>query len=165
MTATPHQTQHQTEITVDPDVPLVRITREFDATPAQVFRAHTDPDLVVQWLGPRSVTMTIDQFDCRTGGSYRYLHTQDGEEYAFHGCFHEVRPNEVIVQTFTYEGMPDGVALERLVLTDLGNGRTRLTATSLVDSFEGRDGFVASGMEVGVNEGYEKLDELLAAGK
>ena len=68
------------------------------------------------------------------------------------------------MQTFTYEGMPDGVALERLVFEDLGDGRTRLTSTSLVDSFESRDGFVASGMEVGVREGYERLDELLAAG-
>ena len=106
--------------------------------------------------------MRIDQFDCRTGGSYRYVHTSGGEEYGFRGCFHEVRPNELIVQTFTFEGMPDGVALEKLVLEDLGNGRTRLTATSLVDSFEGRDGFLASGMESGVNEGYDKLDELLA---
>ena len=66
------------------------------------------------------------------------------------------------MQTFAFEGMPDDVALERILLEDLGNGRTRLTSTSLVDSFEGRDGFVASGMEVGVTEGYEKLDELLA---
>jgi uncharacterized protein YndB with AHSA1/START domain len=104
----------------------------------------------------------VDHFDCRTGGSYRYVHTQDGVDYGFHGCFHEVRPNEVIVQTFTFEGMPDGVALERLVLEDLGGGRTRLTTTSLVDSFEGRDAFLASGMEVGVREGYERLDALLA---
>jgi uncharacterized protein YndB with AHSA1/START domain len=81
--------------------------------------------------------------------------------YGFHGCFHEVRPAELIVQTFTFEGVPDGVALERLVLEDLG-GRTRLVATSLVDSFEGRDAFLASGMDVGVREGYERLDELLA---
>jgi len=153
---------HETQIIADPDVPLVRIIREFDAPPEKVFRAHTDPELVVQWNGPNGMEARIDHFDCRTGGSYRYVHTQDGEEYAFHGCFHEVRPNEVIVQTFTYEGMPDGVALERLVLEDLGNGRTRLTATSLVDSFEGRDGFLASGMEVGVREGYERLDAILA---
>ena len=89
--------------------------------------------------------------------------SSDGEEYGFHGCFHEVRPSELIVQTFTFEGVPDGVALERLVFEDLGDGRTRLTATSLVDSFEGRDAFVASGMEEGVREGYERLDELLAA--
>ena len=153
---------HQTEIAADPAVPLIRITREFDAPPAKVFRAHTDPDLVVQWLGPRGLEMRVDHYDCRTGGSYRYIHTHDGEEYGFHGCFHEVRPDEVIVQTFTFEGVPDGVALERLVLEDLGDGRSRLTATSLVDSFEARDAMLSSGMDVGVNEGYERLDELLA---
>jgi uncharacterized protein YndB with AHSA1/START domain len=106
--------------------------------------------------------MQVDHFDCRTGGSYRYLLTSDGNEYAFRGCFHEVRPSELIVQTFTFEGIPDGVALERLMFEDIGNGRTRLTATSLVDSFEDRDAFVASGMEQGVREGYERLDEVLA---
>ena len=159
MTSTTHR---EAQITADPDVPLVRIVREFDAPPEKVFRAHTDPELVAQWMGPKSMQNRIDQWDCRTGGSWRYVSLHEGEEYGFRGCFHEVRPNELIVQTFTFEGMPDGVALEKLVLEDLGNGRTRLTATSLVDSFEGRDAFVASGMEVGVNEGYEKLDELLA---
>ena len=156
--------RHETEIIADPDVPLVRIVREFDAPPAKVFRAHTDPDLLVQWLGPRHTEMRIDHFDCRTGGSYRYIHVSDGQEYAFRGCFHELRPSELIVQTFTFEGMPDGVALERLVLEDLGDGRTRLVATSLVDSFADRDAFLASGMEVGVREGYERLDDLLSAG-
>ena len=158
MTAT---STHETKIVADPDVPMVRITREFDAPPARVFRAHTDPDLLVRWLGPRDIQMRIDDFDCRTGGSYRYVHRQDGEEYGFHGCFHEVRPSELIVQTFTFEGEPDGVALERLVFEDLGDGRTRLTATSLVDSFEARNAFLASGMDVGVRESYERLDELL----
>ena len=143
---------------------LVRITREFDAPPAKVFRAHTDPELVAQWMGPRSTENRIDQWDCRTGGSWRYVSVHEGQEYGFHGCFHEVRPDELIVQTFTYEGEPDGVALERLVLEDLGDGRTRLTSTSLVDSFAGRDAFVASGMEVGVREGYARLDEVLARG-
>ena len=154
---------HETEIVSDPDVPLVRITREFDAPPAKVFRAHTDPDLVVQWLGPRDHEMRIDHFDCRTGGSYRYLHLSGGNEYGFHGSFHEVRPAELIVQTFTFEGMPDGVALERIRFDDLGDGRTRLVSTSLVDSFADSDAFVASGMEDGIREGYERLDELLAA--
>ena len=129
---TPPSSTRETTIELDTEVPLVRITREFDAPPAKVFRAHVNPDLVVRWLGPRGLEMRIDHYDCRTGGSYRYIHSQDGEEYAFRGSFHEVRPDEMIVQTFTYEGMPDGVALERLVLTDLGDGRTRLTATSLV---------------------------------
>jgi uncharacterized protein YndB with AHSA1/START domain len=154
----------QTEIVSNPDVPLIQITREFAAPPEKVFRAHTDPELVPQWLGPRDVTMTIDHYDCRTGGSYRYLHVRGDEEYGFHGSFHEVRPSEVIVQTFTFEGMPDGVALERLVLEDLGGGRTRLTATSLVDSFEARDAMMASGMDDGIRQSYERLDEVLATG-
>jgi len=157
-------TTHETQIIADPDVPAVRIIREFDAPPEKVYRAHVDPELVTQWMGPRSTRMCIDQWDARTGGSWRYTAADENGEYGFYGSFHELRPNELIVQTFTFEGMPDGVALEKLVLEDLGNGRTRLTATSLVDSFEGRDGFIASGMEVGVNEGYEKLDELLARG-
>lgn len=151
-----------TEIVVDPHVPLVRIAREFDAPPAKVFLAHTDPQLVAQWNGPNGTEMRIDHWDCRDGGSYRYLHVIDGEEYGFRGCFHEVRPNELIVQTFTFEGMPDGVALEKLVLDDIGDGRTRLTGTSLVDSFADRDAFVASGMEHGVREGYERLDTVLS---
>lgn len=153
---------HETAIVSDPDVPLVRITREFDAPAASVFRAHVDPDLISRWLGPRDLVMTIDHWDARSGGSYRYIHSRPGEDHAFHGCFHEVRPDELIVQTFTYEGWPDAVALERLQLQDLPGGRCLLTVTSLVDSFEGRDAFVASGMEDGVIVGYERLDELLA---
>lgn len=155
---------NQTEIEIDPDVPLVRLIREFDAPPEKVFRAHTDPDLFVQWNGPRSLHTDLLHWDCRTGGSWRYVMQRDGEEYAFHGSFHDVIENELIVQTFTFDGMPEGVSLEKLVLEDIGGGRTRLTATSLVDSFEARDGFVASGMETGIQEGYQKLDELLAAG-
>ena len=150
-----------TRIDVGTDLPTIRITREFDAPRSKVFRAHTDPDLVRQWLGPRGLEMTVDRWDCRTGGEYRYIHSRDGEEFAFHGSFHEVRPDEVIVQTFTYEGMPDSVALEKVVLEDLGNGRTRLVATSLGDSFEARDAMIASGMEHGIVEGYERLDEVL----
>jgi uncharacterized protein YndB with AHSA1/START domain len=151
-----------TRIDVGTDLPTIVITREFDAPRSKVFRAHTDADLVSRWLGPRGLEMTVDRWDCRTGGEYRYIHSRAGEEYAFHGSFHEVRPEELIVQTFTFEGMPDSVALEKLVLEDLGNGRTRLVATSLGDSFEARDAMVASGMENGIVEGYERLDEVLA---
>ena len=153
----------ETQILVDTEVPLVRIIREFDAPVEKAFRAHTDVELFRQWNGPRGYKMDVPHFDCRTGGAYRYIHTTDtGFVAAFYGSFHEVRENELIVQTFTYEGVPDGVALEKLHFEDLGNGRTRLTSTSLVDSFEDRDAFLASGMETGVKEGYEKLDELLA---
>lgn len=152
----------QTEIIIDKNVPLVRIIREFDAPTEKVFRAHTDPALFIQWNGPLGSEMQIDYFDCRSGGSYRYVINSSGFEAGFRGCFHELRPAALIVQTFTFEGVPDGVTLERLVFEDLGNSRTRLTATSLVDSFEDRDAFVASGMESGVREGYERLDEVLA---
>src|SRR5215217_6370222 len=151
---------HDTQIHVDSKVPLVRITREFDAPAAKVFRAHTAPELFARWNGPRGMETRVDHHDCRTGGSYRYVMVRNDEEHGFRGCFHEVRPDELIVQTFTFEGAPDGVALEKLVFEDLGGGRSRLTATSLVDSFEDRDAFVASGMEGGVRDGYEKLDEL-----
>lgn len=153
---------HETEITVDPEVPMVRISREFDAPADKVFRAHADADLYARWAGPHGMETRFDHHDFRTGGSYRFLSACDGEEFAFRGCFHEVRPGELIVQTFTYEGVPDGVALEKLTFADIGDGRSRLVSTSLCDSFEGRDAFVASGMEVGVREGYERLDEILA---
>ena len=154
---------HQTEITIDPEVPIVRITREFNAPPKKVFRAHTDPELISRWLGPRRHEMRVDTWDCRTGGSYRYVHASNGNEFWFHGSFHEVRPGELIVQTFAFEGTPDAVALERLTFEDLGDGRTRLSGTSLVDSFEDRDAFISSGMEQGLRESYERLDELLSS--
>jgi uncharacterized protein YndB with AHSA1/START domain len=160
-TQMPDTTHHDTEIVVDPDVPLVRITREFDAPPEKVFRAHTDPELIVQWLGPRDLEGEILTWDCRSGGEYRYVHRRGDDEFRFHGCFHDVRPSELIVQTFTFEGMPDHVSLEKMTLEPLDGGRTRLVATSLCDSFEDRDAFVASGMDTGVIEGYERLDDLL----
>jgi len=158
MTMTP-----ETEITADDNVPVIRITREFDAPLAKVFRAHADPELLARWLGPRDLEMTIDYFDCRTGGAYRYVHRRGDDEFGFYGSFHEVRPNEVIVQTFTFEGVPDGVALEWARFESLADDRARLTVTSLVSSFEERSAILASGMEHGVREGYAKLDELLGS--
>jgi uncharacterized protein YndB with AHSA1/START domain len=151
------------QIEADPKVPAIRMTRDFVGTPDQLFRAHTDPELFARWVGPNSIDTRIEHWQARTGGSWRYVATHDGAEFGFHGCFHEVRPDR-IVQTFTYDGEPDGVSLETLWFEDLGDGRTRLHAQSLVDSFEGRDAWLRSGMEVGVNEGYAKLDALLADG-
>jgi uncharacterized protein YndB with AHSA1/START domain len=156
-------TMTEATIEADPTVPIIRITREFAATPEQLLRAHTDPELYARWAGPDSVGTRIDYWDARTGGSWRFVNTRGDEEYGFRGTFHEIRPDR-IVQTFTYEGDPDGVALETLVFEDLGNGRTRLRAQSLVDSFDGRDAWLRSGMETGVNEGYAKLDRLLSDG-
>jgi uncharacterized protein YndB with AHSA1/START domain len=153
-----------TTIEADRTVPIIRMTRDFQATPEQLLRAHTDGELFKQWVGPNSTQTRIDHWDARTGGSFRFVSiTDDGTEYGFRGCFHEVRPGR-IVQTFTFEGEPDGVALETLWFEDLGDGRTRLRAQSLVDSFEGRDAWLSSGMETGVEEGYAKLERMLADG-
>jgi len=153
----------ETTIEADPKVPVIRMRREFTATPEQLFRAHTDPELFAQWVGPDGMDTRIEEWDARTGGSWRYVSSRDGQEYAFRGCFHDVRPDR-IVQTFTYEGQPDGVALGTVWFEDLGNGRTLLRSQSLSDSFEDRDAWLASGMEVGVNDGYAKLDGMLANG-
>jgi len=163
MTTTMNNTNEAT-IEADPTLPIIRITRDFAATPAQLLKAHTDPDLFARWVGPNGTETRIVEWDARDGGAWRFAGTgRDGEEYAFRGCFHRVG-DDVIVQTFTYEGEPDGVALETLRFEDLGDGRTRLHAQSLVDSFEGRDAWLRSGMELGVNEGYAKLDAMLASG-
>jgi uncharacterized protein YndB with AHSA1/START domain len=159
MTTTPTQASIEAET----EVPAITITRDFRATPAQLFRAHTDPDLYARWIGPHDVGTVIDHWDARDGGSWRFRNTRGEEEYAFRGCFHTVRKDR-IVQTFTWEGLPDDVSLETITFTDLGDGHTRLTTTSLCDSFASRDQWLASGMETGVHDGYAKLDALLEDG-
>lgn len=155
-------------IEADPEVPMVRITRDFHATAEQLHRAHTDPEVFAAWVGPHDLSTRIDHWDARTGGSWAFTNIRgegsEAEEYRFHGCFHEVRPDR-LVQTFTWEGMPDGVSLETMTFEDLGDGWTRMHSTSLVDSFEAREGMLQSGMEVGVNEGYATLDRMLEAGE
>jgi uncharacterized protein YndB with AHSA1/START domain len=146
------------------DMPSITLSRDFAATPAQLVRAHTDPDLLVQWIGPDGMQTEIDYWDARTGGSWRYVAGREGERFGFHGSFHEVREDR-LVQTFTFEGFPDSVALETMWFEDLGDGRTRLHVQSLFDSYEARDGMLSSGMEVGANDGYAKLDRLIADGK
>lgn len=150
-------------ITADPTVPAIHITRDFRATPAQLVRAHTDPELFARWIGPREMTTRIDHWDCRTLGSYRYLNVRGEEEYAFRGTFPLVTEDR-IVQTFCWEEMPEAIALETMHFEDLGDGWTRLHCFSLAGSFEARDGMLASGMETGVQDGYDKLDELLLDG-
>jgi uncharacterized protein YndB with AHSA1/START domain len=152
----------KTQIDAPAGVPFVDITREFDAPLELVRRAWTDPDLVKQWLGPRKYEMVIEQWDARAGGAYRYVHRDDaGNEFGFHGVFHSNDPDNM-VQTFEFEGMPGHVSLDRLQLEDIGGGRTRAHIHSVFQSLEDRDGMVQAGMGDGVNEGFERLDELLA---
>lgn len=155
-------THPETIIDAPAGVPWIDIIREFDAPPEQVYRAHVDPDLVTRWLGPRDLEMTVDGWDASTGGRWAYSHRRGEEVYEFFGSFHELRENERIVQTFTYRGSPDGVALEIAAFEALPGGRTRLVNRSIGSSVEERDAMVASGMEHGIVEGYEKLDDLLA---
>lgn len=166
MTSTSTSTAPEALIEADPDLPTVRITRSFDAPLERVWRAWTDPELVKQWMGPRLVTMEIDTWDMRTGGSYRYTAHRDGEEIAhFYGSIHRVQEHDYITQTFGFEEMPEAVDLETATFRDLGDGRTEVDILAVVFSMEARAGMLASGMEVGVNEGYAKLDEMLADGR
>ena len=160
-----HQ-HHQTTLNAPPGQPMVEIIREFDAPRERVYRAHTDPELVKRWLGPRRLTMRIDEYDIVRGGSYRYTHVdEDGTEYGFWGVVHDARSPELITQTFGFDGAPDDATFDKMTLEDLGDGRTRLRIVSVMHDVSARDAFLASGMEGGMNEGYERLDELLAGGE
>lgn len=157
-------TQHnKTIVTVEPGKQEIVITREFDAPRELVFKAFVDPELLVQWLGPHGLTMTVEKFEPRNGGSYRYIHTdKDGNEYGFHGVFHEIAFPERAIQTFEFEGLPEKghVALDTARFEALPGGRTKVTTVSVYQSVADRDGMAQSGMETGVNQGYERLDEL-----
>ncbi len=155
--------KNKTTITAEPGKQELFITREFDAPPELVFKAHTDPDLFVQWIGPRDLTTTLKAFEPVSGGQWRFIQKdKDGNEYGFHGVFHEVS-QERVIQTFEFEGLPESghVTLETMILEALPDGRTRLTAQSVFQSVTDRDGMIHAGMERGVNEGYERIDELL----
>lgn len=153
---------NETTITAQPGTPFIEVVREFDAPRERVFRAWTDPELVPQWLlGPRGMTMKLFEFDASPGGSYRYVHTDDSGEYRFHGVFHNVVPDELIIQTFEYEGTPNQVSLETMTFEDLG-GRTRVHSRSVYTTVENRDAMIASGMENGVRESMRRLEEVLA---
>lgn len=150
-----------TKIIAPPGVPQTFITREFAAPRELLFRAHTDPELLAQWLGPRALTTTIEHFDVRHGGIWRYVsRDDDGNDYGFHGVFHGTPSPDGIVQTFEYEGAPGHVCLETATFEEQG-GRTLVRQSTVFQSVEDRDAMIESGMEIGVNEGYERLDELL----
>ena len=150
------------KLVVPEDVPFVDAEREFDFPAAAVFGAHSDPEVFRRWIGPRGESTRIDEFDCRPGGTYRFVQQgNDGREHAFRGVFHTVRENAFVLQTFEYEGYPDIVTLEFSTFEDLPGGRSRLTGRSVYPSVEARAKFLADGMEAGIAAGYEQLDEML----
>ena len=151
------------EIIVNPGSLEIVTKMTFNAPRELIFKAYTDPDLIPQWYGPRFLTTEVDKLDARPGGQWRFLNRDpEGNVYAFHGVYHDVVAPERIVQTFEYEGMPGHVVLETAVFEDLGGGKTRVETQSVFQSIEDRDGMVASGMEVGINDGYDRMNELMA---
>jgi uncharacterized protein YndB with AHSA1/START domain len=155
---------NKTTVTAEPGKQELFITREFDAPRELVFKAHVDPELYAKWVGPRDLTMTIQKWEPREGGSYKFTHERDGHKYAFFGVNHEVLAPERIIGTFEFDGLPEGghVILGTTKFEELSGGRTRLVHQSVFQSVADRDGMIRSGMERGVTEGYEKIDELLA---
>ena len=157
--------KNKTTITAEPGKQELFITREFDAPRELVFRAYTDPAIYAQWLGPRGLTTTFDVFEPVSGGKYRFIQKdQDGNEFSFHGVTHEVLAPERIIGTFEFDGLPETghVILETTRFEALPGNRTRITSQSVFQSVADRDGMLQSGMEHGVVEGYERLDEILA---
>lgn len=152
----------KTTIVAQPGTQQIEISREFAAPAALVLRAFTEPDLLIRWLGPRRLTMTIDQFEARNGGTYRYIHRDEaGNEYGFRGVFHGTPSLDGIVQTFEFEGWPGHVSLESMTFEER-DGKTIVRQTSVYQSVADRDSMIESGMETGLSEGYERLDELLS---
>jgi uncharacterized protein YndB with AHSA1/START domain len=151
----------ETTITAETGVPLITITREFEAPRELVFRAHVDPGLLVQWLGPRELTMTVDRYDARDGGTYRYVHRDaQGGEYGFRGVFHGDPTPDGLVQTFEFEGAPGHVSLNLLTFTQRGS-RTELRTVASFTSVADRDAMIDADMSRGVRDGDDRLAELL----
>lgn len=156
--------KNTTTITAEPGKQEMTITREFDAPRELVFKAVTDPQLIPQWWGPRYLTTEVDLMDVRPGGQWRFINRDaDGNIYAFHGVYHEILAPERIIDTFEFEGLPETghVALETMRLEALPGGRTRFIAHSVFQSLADRDGMLQSGMESGVKDTYNRLEELL----
>jgi uncharacterized protein YndB with AHSA1/START domain len=148
-------------IVAEPGIPQILMTTEFDAPRELLLRAFTDPDLIVQWLGPRRLKMTIDEHDPRDGGRWRYVHHDaGGNAFGFHGVFHGTPSLDGIVRTFEFEGMPGHVSLETVTFEERSGG-TLLRENSVFLSVEDRDGMIGSGMEEGANDSMERLEELV----
>ena len=159
--------KRQTKITAEKGKQELFITREFDAPKEMVFKAFTNPKLLMQWLGPRDLKLKIDFMHCKTGGSYRYInYDEKGNEFCFNGVIHEVSAPDRIIQTFEYEGLPERghVSLDTTLFESLPNERTKVTIQSIFKSSADRDNMIKSGMERGVVDSHNRLDELFAKG-
>lgn len=152
------------EIVIEPGKLELFIIYEIEAPRELVFKAYTDPKLYEQWIGPRGLETQLETFESKNGGSWRYIQEDgDGNKFAFHGVNHEVKAPERIIGTFEFEGLPEKghVILQTVKFYDLHGGGTKIESQSVFQSVEDRDGMIATGMEEGVKESYERLEELL----
>ncbi len=151
------------EIIAEPGSHALHFKRSFNAPRELVFRAYTDPVAIPKWWGPRRLTTQVEHLEPKPGGRWRFVQQdENGNEFAFHGVFHDVAAPETIVQTFEFEGAPGHVSMETLHLTE-ANGQTQITATAIFQSVKARDAMIQSGMEDGAIETYDRLEELLRA--
>lgn len=150
-------------VTAPEGVPFIDFAREFDAPVEALYAAHADPESLAVWNSPEGYTTQIGEWEFTNGGRWNMEQVSpEGERYGFRGTFHTVRENEFVIQTFEFLGYPDVVSIESLRFEDLGGGRSRVTGHAVYPSMEARDGMVASGMEDGMSDGYDKLEALLA---
>lgn len=150
-----------TEFSIETPGQEVIIDMIFEAPRELVYRLYTDPGLVPRWWGPRSQITTVDMMDVSEGGQWRFVSRDaDGNEYGFHGVYHEVKPPERIVDTFEFEGMPGHVLLETVTFEER-DGRTHVRDESVFQTVEDRDGMLHSGMEEGSRASVERFAELL----
>lgn len=155
-------TMPKTEYQIEPGKQEIVVTRVFDAPRDLVFKACTDPNFIAKWWGPRRYMTTVDKMEVRPGGAWRFVQKDDaGNEFAFHGVYHDITAPERTVQTFEFEGVPGHVLLDTATF-DESDGKTKLTQQSVFQSVADRDGMVESGMEEGSTESMDRLAELLA---
>jgi uncharacterized protein YndB with AHSA1/START domain len=157
---------NKVEIIAEPGSLEVTAIREFNATPEQLFKAHTDPTLLAKWFGPKGEELNVEEYDARHGGmwSYRTAPDAEGKSHGFHGVFHGPQtPTDGIQYTWEYEGTPGHVLLEHVGFKEIAPGRTVLRAHSVYQTVKARDKTIEIGMETGLIEAYQRLDELLAS--
>ncbi len=145
----------------EPGSHAVTMSRTLDAPRELVFKVYIDPELVPRFWGQRETETIVDKMEVKHGGVWRYvMRNPDGAEYAFRGVYHLIAPNEKIVHTFEFEGMPGHICLETVTFKEHG-GKTTVTDSTVFQSVEDRDGMLNSGMEEGANEFWEQFEELL----
>jgi uncharacterized protein YndB with AHSA1/START domain len=160
-------THNPTRIDAIPGKQEILITREVNAPREQVYKAFTDPKLYTQWIGPREIKTTIETFEPKPGGKFRYIQRdKSGHQFAFHGVYHDLKAPEMIIETFEYEGHPEKghPMLEKVNFESLPGNRTKIVEKTVFLSVEDRDGMMRADMTKGINESYERLDELLEDG-